>query len=172
MRSCVLRRFRLDALIRMSPASPLSLRMLRCFRRTGGVLGVCLALIIAAGALLGMLHAIAHPRETPFKQITLIPTRMGAGVAIATSFAASESLTATADPEPARSWLERLFKHKAGDRDCRIFDKLCHGPAAPAAGMLNLSFALPMAALLLAQQGDFVAGWTTLFDARGPPRVS
>jgi hypothetical protein len=172
MRSCVLRRYRSDALIRMLPSSTLSLRMLRGFRRTGGVLGVWLALIIAAGALLGMLHAIAHPPEAPLEQITPISSGIGVGAGLAPPAWASGVPAGTADPALARSWLERLFDHKAGDRDCRIFDKLCHGPAAPAAAMLSLSFAAPVAALLLAQQGDFVARWTTLFDARGPPRVS
>lgn len=157
----------------MPLSSQARLRLLHRFRGTGAILGGCLALVIAVGSLLGVLHAIVHPPENPLESLTLMAVQAaGAGTPAAAGASGAESPDGKARSVAGVSWLERLFDHKAGDRDCRIFDKLCHGPAAPAAAMLSLSFALPQAALLMTLEGEFLARWTALFDARGPPRLS
>lgn len=66
-------------------------------------------------------------------------------------------------------WLERLFSQHHDENDCRLYDSL-----SPQAFACNASLPIPVIAPPLAYVrvlGDgFVARWTALFDARGPPR--
>ena len=64
-------------------------------------------------------------------------------------------------------WVADLFAGHADDSSCRLFDPLNHegAPVVPAVS-------LPAVAALFfldVLQGDFVARWAALFDARGPP---
>ena len=54
------------------------------------------------------------------------------------------------------------------DADCRLYDQLSHGPAALCVPALVLPAMLP-AATLLYLEGEALARWVALFDARGPP---
>jgi hypothetical protein len=67
--------------------------------------------------------------------------------------------------QPALS--EALFGSHADASDCRLFDVLAQ-PALASARLAVLPLPLPTA-VLLASHGDFVARWSALFDARGPP---
>ena len=66
-------------------------------------------------------------------------------------------------------WLDGLFGIH-GDAECRLYDQLSGDPALPGVPLMLLPLQLPAAQLLL-RQGDFVARWAALFDARGPPRA-
>lgn len=67
------------------------------------------------------------------------------------------------------SFIANLFTaHDSGTGDCRLYDQLGHGDAAPAACMTVLPFAIP-AFLLHVSLGEALARWAALFDARGPP---
>jgi len=70
----------------------------------------------------------------------------------------------------AHGWVAHLFAGHDDDSTCRLFDPLNHegAPCVPAV-------ALPAVAALFfleTLQGDFVARWAALFDARGPPSRS
>lgn len=60
--------------------------------------------------------------------------------------------------------------HDAGSVECRLLDALGHaGP--PAAPLILLPLALD-SVVLARCQGEFLARWVALFDARGPPARS
>lgn len=64
--------------------------------------------------------------------------------------------------------LASLFSSHDGDSDCRLFDQASHGHAAPALAPLVLPMML--SSLLVAiSQGEAIARWAALFEARGPP---
>ena len=65
-------------------------------------------------------------------------------------------------------WLASLFSSHDGGADCRLFDQASHGSAAPASALSSLP-ALPPSVAVAIFQGDALARWVALFDARGPP---
>jgi hypothetical protein len=101
--------------------------------------------LIAAQAL-GFMHRIAHlPHQQPDHH----------------------HARAAASGHEAASWLQQLFEAHADDSTCRLFDPLNHegGPTVPAVAqpVLLASFFLDIL------QGEFLARWAALYDARGPP---
>ncbi|OUM03365.1 hypothetical protein [Variovorax sp. JS1663] len=64
--------------------------------------------------------------------------------------------------------LSALFGGHGSDADCRLYDQLSHGPAALCVPALMLPVQLP-AATFLFLEGEALARWVALFDARGPP---
>ena len=66
------------------------------------------------------------------------------------------------------SFLTSLFAGHTGTADCLSYDQLSHADALPGLPLVLLP-ALPPVAALRYFQGDFVARWAALFDARGPP---
>lgn len=65
-------------------------------------------------------------------------------------------------------WLTSLFSSHDGDHDCRLYDQASHGSAAPAIAPVHLPAVLPSVAVAIFQ-GEAIARWAALFDARGPP---
>lgn len=65
-------------------------------------------------------------------------------------------------------WLESLFSSHDADSDCRLFDQASHGNAAPALPALSLPILLSSFVVDI-PQGEALARWAALFDARGPP---
>jgi len=72
------------------------------------------------------------------------------------------------DADPDAGWLASLFSSHEGDSDCRLFDQASHGSAAPAVALLSLPM-VPPAFVVAIFQGQALARWAALFDARGPP---
>lgn len=64
--------------------------------------------------------------------------------------------------------LASLFSSHDGDSDCRLFDQASHGSAAPAVAPLSLPM-VPPSFVVAIFQGEALARWAALFDARGPP---
>lgn len=54
------------------------------------------------------------------------------------------------------------------DAECRLYDQLQHGSAAPGVPLVVLPMLLPSATFAYLQ-GEAIARWIALFDARGPP---
>nr|WP_311733695.1 hypothetical protein [Variovorax sp. BK613] len=54
------------------------------------------------------------------------------------------------------------------DAECRLYDQLSHGSAMPGVPLLVLPMLLPSATFAFLQ-GEALARWVALFDARGPP---
>ncbi|UUZ64515.1 hypothetical protein LP417_05700 [Polaromonas sp. P1-6] len=64
--------------------------------------------------------------------------------------------------------LASLFSSHDGDSDCRLFDQASHGHAAPA--LVPLVLPMMLSSLLVTiSQGEVIARWAALFEARGPP---
>ncbi len=70
--------------------------------------------------------------------------------------------------EPSVNWVDKLFSSHQGANDCRLFDQASHGSAAPQLAALALPVVLPPIAVAIFQ-GEALARWAALFDARGPP---
>ena len=64
--------------------------------------------------------------------------------------------------------LERLFGSHDSAGDCRLYDQLGHADGTSCVPTLALPAVLP-AFFFTTLQGDFVARFAALFDARGPP---
>lgn len=113
-------------------------------RRRAWLVGVLLAALVLAQAL-GFVHRIVH----------------GAGVATVQSAGSTDGHVG------AGLWGDAFFAGHGGDNDCRLFDAVnVAGPASTQAQALPLVLA---SFFLASFQGDFVARWAALFDARGPP---
>ena len=65
-------------------------------------------------------------------------------------------------------FLEQLFSNHNTDTDCRLYDQLGDGHAMPAVALLELPVVLPSLKVAIFQ-GEALARWAALFDARGPP---
>ncbi len=64
--------------------------------------------------------------------------------------------------------LHTLFAGHQSDADCRLYDQLAHGSAMPCVPFVALPVFLP-AATFAWFEGEVLARWVALFDARGPP---
>ena len=68
------------------------------------------------------------------------------------------------------SWAETLFGGHAGESACRLFDQLSQGGCLPSVPAVLLPIAAP-SFFLQWFQGEALARWAALFDARGPPQL-
>ena len=66
------------------------------------------------------------------------------------------------------NWLTSLFSSHDSEPDCRLYDQASHGSAAPAVASASLPEVLPSRQVAIFQ-GEALARWSALFDARGPP---
>ncbi len=71
--------------------------------------------------------------------------------------------------EPSANWVDNLFSSHQGDNDCRLFDQASHGAALQLAALV-LPVVLPPIGVAIFQ-GEAIARWAALFDARGPPLI-
>ncbi len=107
-----------------------------------------LALALVLSQSLGQLHAIKHGR------LAAAPHVMGTQEACKTHH--------------SNGFLEQLFSSHNSSTDCRLYDQFSDGHAMPVVALMLLPVVLP--SLLVATfQGEALARWAALFDARGPP---
>ena len=66
------------------------------------------------------------------------------------------------------TWFESLFSSHDRGADCRLFDQASDGSAAPALAQSCLP-RVPPSVVVAIFQGEALARWAALFDARGPP---
>ncbi|MFL9667829.1 hypothetical protein WIX39_012825 [Variovorax sp. AB1(2024)] len=104
-------------------------------------------------ATLGLVHATLH-----------VPGDRAWTVAAAT-VAAEPS--ARHEPAQRHGWIHALFGDKT-DAECRLYDRLSHGFSMPGVPLVVLPMVLPSATFAYLQ-GEAIARWIVLFDARGPP---
>ncbi len=116
--------------------------------RRGWLWFVLFALV--AAQTLGLMHRVVHT---------------GDGTMVASL---SAQLQQDEGPGAGETWTARLFSSH-DDPGCRLFDQLGQG-AAPELPALQLPVCAP-AALIVWYQGEYLARWAALFDARGPPSV-
>ncbi len=128
--------------------------------RLAGTGFLTLALLIAP--LLGLMHGLVHGVQFDEHVVHLAQLSTDEGDAHDQGHAHDH------DVQPGANWLSDLFSAHADDADCRVFDQLCHGDASPALPLLALPTVLtPLGLVFL--QGEVIARWAALFEARGPP---
>ena len=112
-----------------------------------------LALVLLLAPVLGLLHGVVHTAgdhpQAAHKQTQAHAVEAG-GLA------------------HGHGWMDELFSAHVNDSDCRVFDQLCHSQAPPALPLLVLPMVLsPLVFHFL--EGEVLARWAALFEARGPP---
>lgn len=117
---------------------------------------LALALAVWLAATLGLVHRTVH-----------VP---GLGTVAALTHAPGPAAGDAQAPAHAHApGIAGLFEiHANGDVDCRLYDQLAHGSATPSVPLLALPVFLP-AATFAWLEGEVLARWVALFDARGPP---
>ena len=115
---------------------------------------LALALAVWLAATLGLVHRTVHVQvSSTVSSLTDAPGAAADGHAHA----------------HAHGGIVSLFDaHASGDVDCRLYDQLAHGAGAPSVPLVVLPILLP-AATFAWLDGEFLARWVALFDARGPP---
>ena len=109
-----------------------------------------LAFALWVATTLGLLHGTLH------------------GMPHGAAPAAALAVSAHADPSTARQQgLSKLFGAHT-EAECRLYDQLSHGSAAPCVPPVFLPVLLPAASFVWLE-GEVFARWIALFDARGPP---
>ena len=121
--------------------------------RSTAFIACVLTLALWFASTLGLVHGVVH---TP-------------GLAQAHSHA-QPSVAAHTHQSLFGSVTALFTDHHQGDAQCRIYDQLSHGPAAVAVPLIVLPLVLPTATFDFFQ-GEALARWVALFDARGPPSV-
>ncbi|MDI1339263.1 hypothetical protein [Polaromonas sp.] len=118
-----------------------------------------LALVLLLAPVLGLMHGVVHGAGGhPQAEQTQKPTQTQTQTQAAP----------TGDHAHGHGWLDDLFSAHGNDSDCRVFDQLCHSQAPPAQALLVLPLALlPFVFHFL--EGEVLARWAALFEARGPP---
>lgn len=113
----------------------------------------CLALVLLLAPVLGLMHGVVH----------------GAGDHPQAAQTQTQAHAAEAgDLVHGHGWMDELFSAHVNDSDCRVFDQLCQSQAPPALPPLLLPMALsPFLFHFL--EGEVLARWAALFEARGPP---
>lgn len=114
----------------------------------------CLVAALLTAQMLGQLHAVHHG---------------GAGHAPA-AFAVHEAHDAHEAHEAHHDAgvLHVLFSPHQNEKECRLYDQLRDVCAAPGVAAIFLPRAAPGLAVAIFQ-GNALARWAALFDARGPP---
>ena len=105
-----------------------------------------LTLALLFAQTLGLMHGTVH----------------GSGSAAAVSVAKAERAHAS------HGVIDSLFSSHTSDADCRLYDQASHGSAALHVASLALPVLLPSFAVAIFE-GEALARWAALFDARGPP---
>ena len=113
---------------------------------------------------LGLMHSTVHVSATGFSAPSAHLAAQPGRAAVAAQAALSRSLSSSHQA----GWTAALFSRHASDADCRLYDQASHGSAALQVIALILPMALPSFAVAIFQ-GEALARWAALFDARGPP---
>lgn len=133
---------------------------LQALRRPAALRALAWLLVVALclASTLGLLHRTVHLPGVPH-------TTAGS-----TSVVAADQTAAThrAHGGALHGLLALFGGHDDGDLQCRLYDQLAHGSALPSVALLVLPVVLPTAVFDF-MQGEALARWVLLFDARGPP---
>lgn len=117
--------------------------------RSSRALIVALAFALWIAGTLGVMHRSLH-----------VP-------GLAKAVAAVQATTPEGAHKHADHSLGSLFGTHT-DAECRLYDQLEHGSGAPGVPLVVLPILLPSATFAYLQ-GEAIARWIALFDARGPP---
>lgn len=124
--------------------------------RLSRTVALMLLLAVWVTSTLGLVHATLH---VPGDRAWAVAADAGTTSAVAPS--------AIRGAAQRHGWLHALFGDKT-DAECRLYDCLSHGFSMPGVPLVVLPMVLPSATFAYLQ-GEAVARWIVLFDARGPP---
>jgi hypothetical protein len=116
--------------------------------RSSRALVVALAFALWIAGTLGVMHRALHAHGLP-KAVAAVQASQGEV------------------HKHAAHGLGSLFGEHT-DAECRLYDQLEHGSTAPSVPLVVLPMLLPSATFAYLQ-GEAIARWIALFDARGPP---
>jgi len=119
--------------------------------RSSRALIVALAFALWIAGTLGVMHRSLH-----------VPGLSQAAAAVQVQQASQSGVH-----KHAAHGLGSLFGEHT-DAECRLYDQLEHGSTAPSVPLVVLPILLPSATFAYLQ-GEAIARWIALFDARGPP---
>ncbi len=123
-----------------------------------------LVLAVLWAQALGQWHGVAHALHGPDNGAPLAWAAQGQNLPADAVTVGAESAAAPA------TWLDHLLGTHRDAGECRLYDQLSHGDAAPTVVMLALPAAVPLAHIALLNCLA-VARRAVLFQARGPPAV-
>lgn len=126
---------------RAQPAAPHTTRKQALLR--GCVLWLALCMLLAQS--LGQLHSVKHGN-------------------VGHASRAVSAIVAICDG----GFLDLLFSSHSSGKDCRLYDQAHDGQGMPSVAAAFLPVLLPSSAVA-SFQGEALARWAALFDARGPP---
>jgi hypothetical protein len=106
--------------------------------------------VLVAAQTLGLMHRVVHP---------------GGGTTAPQAFEQVQGDKGAA----GSGWIAGLISSH-DDTGCRLFDQLGQGGMIPQLPAMHLPVMAP-AFVVLWFQGEYLARWAALFDARGPPSV-
>lgn len=119
------------------------------------LLAWALVLALFLTSSLGLMHGVLHGGVVHVK-------------APLASQGLSQAAIKNSLPATGKLVLASLFSSHSSDADCRLYDQACHGSAAQHVASLALPVLLPSLAVSLFQ-GQALARWAALFEARAPP---
>ncbi len=132
--------------------------------RLSRCVAVTLLLAVWLASTLGLVHATLH---VPGDHARALVAVRAASAMAAPAPAQAEAQARTFAPRHA--WIPALFGDKT-DAECRLYDQLAHGASAPGVPLVVLPMLLP-AATFAFLEGEAIARWVALFEARGPPFI-
>ena len=108
--------------------------------------------------VLGLMHGVVHVPQ--------------AGEGGKTPFATQPAQRAVSRTQRnTDGFMAALLSSHTGDNDCRLFDQASHGSPMPQVVVLSTLVVLPTSFVAIFN-GEALARWATLFNARGPPLTS
>ncbi len=116
-----------------------------------------LALALVLSQTLSLVHGVVHS-----------PVYGSVGVAAYGMLDKSQGQIIKPLQSADKGWIASLFPSHTSSSDCRLYDQASHGSAAPSLPCPALPMLMPSIAVAIFQ-GQALARWAALFDARGPP---
>ena len=124
------------------------------------LLAWCLATVVLLTQTLGLIHGVTHARlHASVVQFSQKPADAKAG---------NQDQTVARAAQSEVSWTAAAFSSHKQDADCRLYDQCSHGAGVANVMHLLLPVVLPASQVAIFQ-GNALARWAALFDARGPP---
>lgn len=117
---------------------------------------MALAVALWFAGTLGLMHRTLH-----------VPGMPDAVAAIKAIQQATPAVQEASVHQHAGHTLASLFGDHT-DAECRLYDQLSHGSSAPGVPLVVLPMLLPSATFAFLE-GEAIARWVALFEARGPP---
>ena len=128
--------------------------------RSKQLLAWCLAAVLMLTQTLGFIHGVTHARP-------LASVVQSCQEPPGTEKSNQDHLAARA-AQPEVSWVAAAFSSHKQDADCRLYDQSSHGAGAVNFVRQSLPVITPPSQVAIFQ-GNALARWAALFDARGPP---